>query len=120
MCEKRANLWQAGAAIRPWAKRFPDLGQIAVAGEKFRLGSGGAGRGSIPYGDYPVTPNTIGPWRRAHGALGINNNAIYDPKLGATRGGIEFHAGMSDKLISQGCVAIAGPQWRQFSKKYWR
>lgn len=27
MCEKRANLWQVGAAIRPWAKRFPDLGR---------------------------------------------------------------------------------------------
>jgi len=91
-------------------------GQLDIEGEHYRFGSGGHGNAPIPPGDYPITPNTIGPWGRAHGALGINNNAIWDSSLGRMRRGIELHAGSSDQLITEGCVAIAGAQWPQFKE----
>jgi hypothetical protein len=92
-------------------------GTINVEGEQYRFGSGGAHGGTsapIPYGDYPITPNTIGAWGAAHGALGINNNAINDPNIGRVRRGIELHAGSSDSLITEGCIAIAGARWPEF------
>jgi hypothetical protein len=89
-------------------------GTLSFNGQQFPFGTGGAGRGSIPYGNYPITPGTIGPWGQANGAIGINNNAIQDTKIGATRQGIELHAGTNPKLITQGCIAIAGNQWQQF------
>jgi hypothetical protein len=92
-------------------------GKLNFAGDQYNFGTGGAGRGSIPYGDYPITPNAIGPWGRAHGAIGINDNVIPDAKIGDTRRGIELHAGTNPDLITQGCVAIAGDQWQQFRQK---
>ena len=89
-------------------------GMIDVEGQKYHFGSGVAGYESIPYGNYPITPNTIGAWGQAHGAMGINNNKIWDEKLGRNRNGIEFHAGMSDQLLTKGCMAIAGKEWPQF------
>jgi hypothetical protein len=90
-------------------------GTLDMEGQQYRFGSGGSpGHPHIPYGSYPVTPNTIGAWGQAHGALGINNNQIWDAELGRMRGGIEFHSGSSDALITQGCMAIAGDQWPAF------
>ena len=63
---------------------------------------------STPYGDFPITPDTVGPWGQAHGALGINNNAIWDPQHNRMTGGIELHSGMDDELLTEGCIAIAG------------
>ena len=93
-------------------------GDVAVGGEKFKFGSGGIpGFPSIPYGDYPVTPNEIGAWGKAHGAIGINHGSIWDPMLGRERGGIELHAGHTDELITHGCMAIAGKDWPAFKQK---
>jgi hypothetical protein len=92
-------------------------GTVDVEGNKFPFGSGGAGRRHIPYGDYPITPGTVGSWGAAHGALGINNNQIWDPVLGRMRDGIELHAGMSDHAITAGCIAIAGNRWPEFKAK---
>ncbi len=76
-------------------------------------GTGGAGRGSMPYGTFPLTTSP-GPWGQAHGALGIGpGNAIQDPKLGVTRQGIELHAATNPALLTHGCVAIGGAQWQQ-------
>ena len=93
-------------------------GDVAVGGEKFKFGSGGIpGFPSIPYGDYPVTPNEIGAWGKAHGAIGINHGSIWDPMSGRERGGIELHAGHTDELITHGCMAIAGKDWPAFKQK---
>jgi len=91
-------------------------GTIDVGGQSFRFGSGGS-LPHIPYGDYPVTPGTIGSWGAAHGALGINNNRIWDPALHRYREGIEFHAASSDAAITAGCIAIAGGQYPQFKQR---
>ncbi len=83
------------------------VGTIKIAGLEFDFGSGGHGRGSIPYGDYPVTtdPKELGGWGRRHGALGLaHNDGIYDPQIGDTREGIEIHA--ARHLASAGCIAI--------------
>ena len=93
-------------------------GTLAMGGETFQYGSGGhGGLPHIPFGNYPITPGTIGAWGRAHGAIGINNNQIWDPALGRMRAGIEFHAGSDDNLLSAGCMAILSGQWPQFKKK---
>jgi|GEM_PF-5020776 len=90
-------------------------GTIDVEGRHYQWGSGGEkGAAPIPPGNYPITPGAVGPWGRAHGAIGVNNNFIYDPRLGRARVGIELHAGSSDELITKGCVAIAGNQWPTF------
>jgi hypothetical protein len=89
-------------------------GTLEMEGRQYKFGSGGAGYASIPPGDYPITPGTIGPWGQAHGALGINYNQIWDERLRRYREGIELHSGSSDELITEGCMAIAGDQWPEF------
>jgi len=91
-------------------------GNIDVGGQVFRFGSGGS-LPHIPYGTYPVTPEAIGSWGRAHGALGINQNRIWDASLGRYRQGIEFHAASSEAAITAGCIAIAGGQYPQFKQR---
>jgi hypothetical protein len=88
-------------------------GMLNMGGASYAFGSGGAGN-SIPAGDYPITPGSIGAWGAAHGAIGINNNAIWDSSLGRFRRGIELHAGHSSRLITEGCIAIAREQWPAF------
>jgi hypothetical protein len=89
---------------------------IAVNGHTYEFGSGGAGRGAIPEGHYPITPNEMGAWGQAHGAIGINHNAIYDKNIGDYRRGIEFHSATNDRLITQGCISVAGDKWPQFKQ----
>lgn len=90
-------------------------GQIDVDGRKYNFGTGGmANYSSIPYGVYPITPDTIGPWGMAHGALGLNNDKIWDPKHQRMTAGIELHAWPSKPLVSEGCVAIEYGQWFAF------
>lgn len=91
-------------------------GLINVDGTPFHFGSGGGGSQHIPYGDYPITPGTIGPWGAAHGAIGVNNNAIWDSELGRMRSGIELHPGHGS-LFTAGCIAIAKGEWPQFKAK---
>jgi hypothetical protein len=92
-------------------------GDMTVEGTHYTFGSGGGGFASIPYGTYPVTPEIMGDWGRAHGAMGINYNRIYDPTLGRFREGIELHAGSGNMPMTQGCVAIAGNQYPQFKQQ---
>jgi len=92
-------------------------GLLSMDGKKYRWGSGGGGFASMPFGDYPITPGTIGSWGQAHGALGINNNAMFDPLLHRMRQGIELHSGSSDALITEGCMAIAGAQWPELKAR---
>lgn len=98
-------------------------GTVTLPGDDqiFHWGSGSPGRyAAIPPGDYPITPEVMGDWGKAHGAIGINNNAIFDPQLGRMRGGIEIHAGSGttiDTLQTKGCFAIPREEYPEFKRK---
>jgi hypothetical protein len=104
-------------ARRSAAKRPAHItGKIVMAGRAYTFGSGGAGRGSIPYGDFPVTPKDVGSWGRAHGAIGIAHNSIPDPKYQSRREGIELHA-IGPRLRTEGCVGVLKDQWAIFKRE---
>jgi hypothetical protein len=104
-------------ARRSAAKRPAHItGKIVMAGRAYTFGSGGAGRGSIPYGDFPVTPKDVGSWGRAHGAIGIAHNSIPDPKYRSRREGIEMHA-VGPALRTEGCVGVLRDQWAIFKRE---
>ena len=65
-----------------------------IGSTQFHWGSGMPGKyWSIPYGDYPVTPNApTGAWAHQAGAIPIANNVIPDPQLGRNRIGIMIHS----------------------------
>ena len=87
-----------------------------IGGSQFHWGSGEPGKyWSIPYGDYPVTPNApTGAWAHQAGAIPIANNVIPDPLLGRNRIGIMIHSGSSDsldQLYTRGCFRVAPQEW---------
>ncbi len=91
-------------------------GIIKVAGKQYEFGSGGRGQ-SIPYGDYLITPGAVGSWGSKHGAIGVADGTIPDPKLRRDRDGIELHAATNGKLETDGCVSIKKDQWPEFKKQ---
>jgi hypothetical protein len=100
-------------------------GKVTVGGQEFTWGSGGAKRGSLPYGDFPVNIGDpqMGPWGRTHGAIATIGGAggvIDDPKYpGRPRAGIEIHPGSGatlDRLYSEGCFAVPRQQWPAFKR----
>jgi hypothetical protein len=87
-----------------------------IDGTQFHWGSGTPGKyWSIPYGDYPVTPNApTGAWAHQAGAIPINNNVIPDPQLGRNRIGIMIHSGSApslDQLYTEGCFKVDPQDW---------
>ena len=91
-------------------------GTGTIGGTTFHWGSGTPGRyWSVPYGDYPVTPDApTGDWAHRVGAIPIANNVIPDPKLGRDRIGIMIHSGSAsslDALYTQGCFKVAPAEW---------
>ena len=91
-------------------------GTGTIGGRQFHWGSGTPGKyWSVPYGDYPVTPNApTGEWAHRVGAIPIANNVIPDPKLGRDRIGIMIHSGSAsslDQLYTQGCFKVAPSEW---------
>ena len=78
-------------------------GKLTIADASFDFGTGGYGRGSVPYGDWPID-DSEGDWGKRHKALGLNGDEIYDRQLGRDREGIEMHGAYH--LASAGCVAI--------------
>jgi hypothetical protein len=87
-----------------------------IGGSTFHWGSGTPGKyWSIPYGDYPVTPNApVGAWAQQAGAIPVANNVIPDPLLGRNRIGIMIHSGSApdlDTLYTQGCFKVAPSEW---------
>ena len=87
-----------------------------IGGSQFHWGSGSPGQyWSIPYGDYPVTPNApTGAWAQSVGAIPIANNVIPDPLLHRDRIGIMIHSGSAsslDALYTQGCFKVAPQEW---------
>lgn len=91
-------------------------GIIKVEGKQYEFGSGGRGQ-SIPYGDYLITPGAVGSWGSRHGAIGVADGTIPDPKLHRDRDGIELHAATNSKLATDGCVSIKKDQWPEFKKQ---
>lgn len=83
------------------------LGDLNIGNQTYRFGSGGAGAFPIPRGDWPITPNVMGPWGTAHNAIGLNNDQpMPDATAGRDRTGIEIHAALNQGLITAGCVGI--------------
>ena len=87
-----------------------------IGGSQFHWGSGTPGKyWSIPYGDYPITPNApTGEWAHQVGAIPIANNVIPDPQLGRNRIGIMIHSGSADsldQLYTQGCFKVDPQDW---------
>jgi hypothetical protein len=87
-----------------------------IGGTQFYWGSGTPGKyWSIPYGDYPVTPDApTGAWAHSVGAIPIANNIIPDPVLNRNRVGIMIHSGSApalDQLYTQGCFKVDPQDW---------
>lgn len=92
-------------------------GMLSFNGKQYPFGSGGVpGHPHIPYGDYPITPNAIGEWGLEHGALGLNNDHIWDADLGRWREGIELHPG-SGQLFTEGCIAFPRELWPEIRQE---
>jgi hypothetical protein len=94
-------------------------GALHMGDKDYTFGTGGGGRGSMPYGDWPITPGAEGPWGRAHGAIGLNQNQMNDPLLGNMRRGIEIHSSSGetvDRILTSGCLGIPKSQWPAFKR----
>jgi len=96
-------------------------GEVQLGGQTFHYGSGGAGRGSLPYGTYPINPGDMGPVGRrigAYGSVGGLGGEIPDPKFPQQpREGILIHSASSsdlDRLYSEGCFAVSKAEWPRF------
>ena len=98
-------------------------GAVTVGGQTFGYASGGRGRGSVPFGDYPINFGDIGPVGRRIGSiagLGGAGGTIDDPRYpGRPRAGIQIHPGSGatlDRLYTQGCFAVPRAQWPAFKR----
>ena len=119
--EKRDKILPLFASLEDWwsglstplqlpERPYHMTGKLEIMDKIYNFGTGGHGRGSIPFGDYPITPNEVGHWGERHDAIGINGNFIPDPKYpGQPRKGIEFHQGL---YVSSGCIVIR--EWDDF------
>jgi hypothetical protein len=92
-------------------------------GKQVPFGSGGAGRGSTPYGTYLMTPQTNGDkmkmYSRRDGAAtsSLNYNQIDDPLYpGAPRKGIAFHKASGRNMVTEGCIGIEKGSWEEVNK----
>ena len=127
----RGPLGPAGGAQAP---RYYG-GVVNVGGEQFHFGTGAprAGKGSLPYGDYPIniaargyTPTTgqLGPVGQRIGSIATIGGAggeLKDPRLGgAERAGIQIHPNMHgndlDRLYTAGCFSVPPREWPRFKE----
>ena len=109
-----AILAAVGQAIGPAPRRL--RGTMLINDERIPYGSGGHGY-SIPYGDYRITPDAVGPWGARHGAIGIAGGEIWDKRLHRYREGIELHRGYNKELITSGCVVVPGRAFGKLKSK---
>jgi hypothetical protein len=100
-------------------------GAVSLGGQEYHYGTGGAGRGSVPYGTYSVDIGDIGVVGRRIGSVaglsgpGQSGGSMFDPKLQGMRGGIQIHSSSSndlDRLYSQGCFAVRRSEWPRFKQ----
>lgn len=92
---------------------------LSLGGQQFTYATGGGGRGSAPYGSYPIN---IGDFSSigAVASVGKGGGGGYlpDPKYpGEPRLGIQIHPTSGDTLENMrtaGCFGISRGQWGQF------
>jgi hypothetical protein len=89
-------------------------GPLTIGDSTYEFASGGHGW-SIPLGTVKITPEAVGSWGSRHGAIGLNNDSIYDPQLGRDREGIELHP--ASHMASAGCVVIDRSRWAEFKRQ---
>lgn len=94
-------------ASRPYMIR----GVVTVGDKSFPYVSGGFGRGSMPFGDYPISLSVDGEWGKKHQALGLPYD-INDPKYKDDREAIEIH-GPTKSGGTEGCMSIT-TGWETF------
>jgi len=102
-------------------------GEVTVGGQTFHFGTGGLGRGSMPFGtfaiDFSAASGDVG--RRIGAVAGLSDvgsgNVMQDPKYpGAPREGILIHTGSEaslDKLYTEGCFRVQRSEWPAFKAK---
>jgi hypothetical protein len=90
--EKRDKILPLFASLEDWwsglstplqlpERPYHMTGKLEIMDKIYNFGTGGHGRGSIPFGDYPITPNEVGHWGERHDAIGINGNFIRIPNI---------------------------------------
>lgn len=86
-------------------------GQLTVNGNSYTFRSGGYARGSLPTGDYEVTPHL---WSRSNQSMTVGGVGFsfamsdkYDPRVGATRRLLRIHPDGASPG-TEGCVGIVG------------
>lgn len=98
------------------ALRDPDTGLVLG---RYRFGSGGAARGSAPFGEYIVgeyrEDSNIGPrWNlRQHGR---GEGEVWDPQIKDVRTWIELHMAHTRDGATFGCLSVLGGEevWARF------
>lgn len=91
----------------------------------YKFVNGGAGKGSIPFGNYTVSNYQTARQRAAEGrkktgilagADTFDLNNVYDPIVGATRSGLLIHKSRGG---TEGCIGIEGGDavWADFRNK---
>jgi hypothetical protein len=97
-------------------------GKVTIGNETFDYATGGGGRGSIPYGSFPINigKGDIGPVGQRIGSVatvGGLGGEIQDPKFRTPREGIQIHPGSGrtlDQLYTAGCFGVPRAQWPRF------
>ena len=86
-------------------------GTINVNGNTYQYRSGGYARGSLPTGDYTVTPHM---WSRNTRGMTVGGvgysfalNDKYDPRVGGTRSALRIHPDGGGPGTA-GCIGIVG------------
>ena len=86
-------------------------GQVTVNGHAYTFRSGGHGRGSLPTGDYRISPHL---WSRSDRSMSVGGVGYsfamsdkYDPRVGGTRRLLRIHPDGASPG-TEGCMGIVG------------
>ena len=96
---------------RPGARNQMVTGTVTVNGHQYTFRSGGFGRGSLPPGQYTVTPHM---WSRSNRSMNVGGVGYsfamsdkYDPRVGGTRRLLRIHPD-GGTPGTEGCMGIVG------------
>jgi hypothetical protein len=121
-----AHMWDTrgfpkGGTSDAAAGRIPGhvRGNLKIGDETYAYGSGGVhGAAHVPFGDYPIRPDSGNPWGQAHNAMDVNGNgSIWDAALGRMRTGIEMHVAHSANMVTEGCLSFLKDQYPQLKAR---
>ena len=86
-------------------------GTVTVNGHMYRFRTGGHGRGSLPEGDYTITPHMHSRSNRSMSVGGVGYSFAmsdkFDPRVGATRRLLRIHPD-GGTPGTEGCLGIVG------------